>query len=848
MEVANLHLEFLPTEYAKKVWTDRYLQSENDEVFKRVAKAVASKDKKLGLTTEEQEAEFLNLFERGLFIGGGRHLCNMGGTGNNMPGNCFALPIEDSREGIYKTLFEMAEIESKGGGVGVNFAKLRPKGAEVKGSKGKSSGPCAFIDLYNASISTISQGGCLAKGTKLSTTNGEISIEKLANSDNFKLLIDGEEFESSAWYSGDKECVTLYFNNERQLTCTLDHPIFTISGVLPAEKCLDKVCYTNDGNAVVYYIEQAGILPTYDFEEKINNFGYANSIKVHNSRRGALIAILDVSHPDIEEFIHAKEDKNRWNNLNISVGIYDEFMEAVYNNDNWNLTFNGKVYKTVKAIDLWNQICESAARSGEPGVLFLDTINKDSQLGDAIINTTNPCGEVPLLPYSACNLGSLILPNFFINGKLDKKLLASTIRLSVLYLDNLLDVSVWPLAKISETVLDYRILGLGVIGLADLLFLEKIPYGDNFDCLNYVNDLISFIYSTALQTSEELASELGPFPKYDSEIMGYAPRRNAQLMAMAPTGTISALYGASWGIEPYFSQTMIRDERIGKDVVTYQVLDKYMQEYKELPEYVRFAVGDSNRLTVIDHLAVLKVIAGNIDGAVSKTCNLPKGSTYEDVDRVYKYMFNNNIKGGTVYVEGSREVEAVKSVANNFDMGEDEDDIDDCIELVDLIAEPRPRPEVIEGCTYKVKYCFDKPSIYVTINNYEEEPFEIFFSTKDSVIQEWLDMLARTITALFRRGISCDFLVKDFMQYSSSQCGGRFRGKYIQSASAAIGMVLKEHLRSLGIMPKDVDVEGIKKMAKEDSFGLVCPECFERTLVKQGGCSSCLSCGFSKCE
>ena len=575
MEVANLHLEFLPTEYAKKVWTDRYLQSENDEVFKRVAKAVASKDKKLGLTTEEQEAEFLNLFERGLFIGGGRHLCNMGGTGNNMPGNCFALPIEDSREGIYKTLFEMAEIESKGGGVGVNFAKLRPKGAEVKGSKGKSSGPCAFIDLYNASISTISQGGCLAKGTKLSTTNGEISIEKLANSDNFKLLIDGEEFESSAWYSGDKECVTLYFNNERQLTCTLDHPIFTISGVLPAEKCLDKVCYTNDGNAAVYYIEQAGILPTYDFEEKINNFGFANSIKVHNSRRGALIAILDVSHPDIEEFIHAKEDKNRWNNLNISVGIYDEFMEAVYNNDNWNLTFNGKVYKTVKAIDLWNQICESAARSGEPGVLFLDTINKDSQLGDAIINTTNPCGEVPLLPYSACNLGSLILPNFFINGKLDKKLLASTIRLSVLYLDNLLDVSVWPLAKISETVLDYRILGLGVIGLADLLFLEKIPYGDNFDCLNYVNDLISFIYSTALQTSEELASELGPFPKYDSEIMGYAPRRNAQLMAMAPTGTISALYGASWGIEPYFSQTMIRDERIGKDVVTYQVLDKY---------------------------------------------------------------------------------------------------------------------------------------------------------------------------------------------------------------------------------------------------------------------------------
>jgi ribonucleotide reductase alpha subunit len=846
MEVANLHLEFLPTEYAKKVWTDRYLQSENDEVFKRVAKAVASKDKKLSLTTEEQEAEFLNLFERGLFIGGGRHLCNMGGTGNNMPGNCFALPIKDSREGIYKTLFEMAEIESKGGGVGVNFTSLRPRGAEVKGSKGFASGPCSFIDLYNASISTISQGG---------------------------------------------------------------------------------------------------------------------------SRRGALIAILDISHPDIEEFIHAKKDKNRWNNLNISVAISDAFMYAVYEDAEWDLVFDGTVYKTIKANDLWNQICESAAASGEPGVLFLDTINRYSNLGDVLIEATNPCftgdmrlltnlgerpldrlvgmknvygiskdnyeypiivepsglrecirlnltngrvleltpehiiyttdgkmeakdtlgrqldavdevsvesieaigeqevfnfsepvnhvgyingclvsncGELPLLPYGACNLGSLILPNFIVDGKLDTNLLKHSIRMAVLYLDNLLDVSVWPLDKIRETVLDYRILGLGVIGLADLLFLEKMPYGDNADCLNYVSDLISFIYSTALQTSEELAKELGPFPKYNPDVMGYHPRRNAQLMAMAPTGTISALYGASWGIEPYFSQTMIRDERIGKDIVSYQILDKYMKDHTELPDYARFAVGDSNRLSVADHLAVLKEVANHIDGAVSKTVNMPRGSTSDDVDMVYRYMFNNDIKGGTVYVEGSRELEAVKAVSDTID--EDEDDIDDCIELVDLIAEPRPRPEVIEGCTYKVKYCFDKPSIYVTINNYEEEPFEIFFSTKDSVIQEWLDMLARTITALFRRGISCDFLVKDFMQYSSSQCGGRFRGKYIQSASAAIGMVLKEHLRSLGIMPKDVDVEGIKKMAKEDSFGLVCPECFERTLVKQGGCSSCLSCGFSKCE
>lgn len=1274
MEVADLHLDFLPTEYSKKIWADRYLQSDNDDVFKRVAKVVASKETKLGLTRKEQEKEFLSLFENNLFIGGGRHLCNMGGTGNNMPGNCFVLPIEDSREGIYKTLFEMAEIESKGGGVGVNFSKLRPRNDIVHGSKGKSSGPCSFIDLYNVSISTISQGGCFSGSTLILTNYGLVRVDEIVNSnkeflvythlgwkkvtskfnngindiykvtsehgytvevtknhkfqtydkegnfllkelkdltvgDNIVLLLGdisntnyvdlntnveerhsimstttkditlpsvlderlayfigvylangsninneyanngkgvhlaipddrpellnsiikvtedlfgetpkvgkgggklkivslfsvqlsdylaingfrkngsinafvpksifisprsvieafiGGYFSCDGSNKGSKGGLTItsisynliiemqrlllslgipsrihlsdrtldgwntlyslsvngkrymkrYAEFLRKYTCKVfdkeistknrcfnwDFSIFnrfkSIKGLdrvvsnnssstsaTVIEFLLDKVSNHNDreylsvlSNCVPTKIESIIKIDnedTYDLEVEDVHLLSGNGFYTSNSRRGALMALLDVNHPDIEEFIHAKEDNNRWTNLNISVAISDKFMDAVYRDAEWDLTFNDKVYKTVKANDLWNQICNSAAKSGEPGVIFIDTINRNSQLGGAIISATNPCfagsnqlltsngrrsfeslvgkgifyiispndnneypakvepagikrcirlelsngqildltpeheiytddgkieaqfalgkelvsddeevivdniidigeqevydfsepvhhvgyvngcvvsncGELPLLPYGACNLGSLILPNFMgTNGVLNKDLLSHAVRMAVLYLDNLLDVSVWPLEKIKETVLDYRVLGIGVIGLADLLFLEGIPYGNNYKCIDYVRDLIAFIYNEARMTSEELAKELGPFPKYDKDKMKYAPRRNAQLMAMAPTGTISALYGASWGIEPYFSQTMIRDERIGKDVVSYQVLDKYMRNHDCLPNYARFAVGNTNLLSVDDHLAVLKVVANNIDNAVSKTVNLPKGSTSDDVDRVYKYMFDNNIKGGTVYVEGSRELEAVKVTDTSEDNMDDEDDIDDYIELVDLIAEPKPRPEAIEGVTYRVKYCYDKPSIYITINNFEEEPFEIFFSTKDSAIQEWLDMLARTITALFRRGISCDFLVKDFMQYSSSQCGGRFRGKYIQSASAAIGMVLKEHLRLLGLMPRDADEEGIRKMAKEDLYGLMCPECFERTLVKQGGCSSCLSCGFSKCE
>lgn len=842
-------LDFLPTDYAKKVWADRYLQFENDNVFDRVASSVASAKVGLGLDEMEQYRSFLDMFNGGYGIGGGRHLCNIGGTGNNMPGNCFVLPVEDSREGIYKTLFEMAEIESKGGGVGINFSTLRPKGDIVHGSRGISSGPVAFIDLYNTSISTISQGG---------------------------------------------------------------------------------------------------------------------------SRRGALIAILDVSHPDIEEFISAKKDTQRWNNLNISVAITDAFMQAVETDSDWNLEFNGKVYRAVSAKGLWSKICECAATSGEPGVLFLDTINRKSPLGDAYIYATNPCftgrmqlltshgrrsfeslsgkgtfylisndnyeypatvtpsglqecvrldlsngqdiectpnhilytkngpmeahlclgqtlesdegvivtgitsigiqetydfsepvnhvgyvngclvsncGEIPLVAYGACNLGSLILPNFYQDGRLNKELLEKYVSLMVLYLDNLLDIANWPLDKIKEKVDKYRILGIGVIGLADLLFLEGIPYGNNKRCINYVTKLFTLIKNAAVKASERLAEERGCFPAYDSNKMDYPPRRNAQLLACAPTGTISALYGASWGIEPYYSQSMIRNERLGKDTVTYQVLDKHIEKYGELPNYARFAIGD-NAITVDDHLAVLAAISNIVDGAVSKTVNLPRGSGVSDVDKAYRFMYHNGIKGGTIYVEGSREVEAVTSVeavGSNLEDEYDETD-DDVIEFIDLIAEPKARPDMLEGRTYRVKPSFESDSIYITINDSEDAPFEIFFSTKDSMTQEWLDMLGLTITALFRRGISCDFLVSDFMRYTSSQSGGRYKGKFISSSAAAIGMVLKDHLQGLGLMPKDSNEEGIKRIAKGEEYGQKCPNCGEMTYVKASSCASCYSCGFSKCE
>lgn len=842
-------LDFLPTDYAKKVWADRYLQDENDNVFVRVANAVSSDKIGLGLNKKEQYEAFLDMFREGYGIGGGRHLCNIGGTGNNMPGNCFVLPIEDSREGIYKTLFEMAEIESKGGGVGINFSKLRPRDDEVKGSRGKASGPCPFIDLYDTSISTISQGGCLADTTKMLTSIGEIEISELSKIGEFNLVVDEIEYPSTAWYSGDKECVSLYFSNGENLICTPDHPISTISGFIPAEKCLDKVCYTKDGTSVVYLIENAGVHPTYDFEENANHCGIANSIVVHNSRRGALIAILDVSHPDIEEFISAKKESTRWNNLNISVAITDSFVQAVEVNSDWNLEFNGKVYKTISAKELWNKICECAATSGEPGVLFLDTINRKSPLGDEYIYATNPCGEVPLISYGACNLGSLILPNFFQDGKLNKELLEKYVSLMVLYLDNLLDIADWPLDKIKEKVDKYRILGIGVIGLADLLFLEGIPYGNNKRCLTYVKKLFTTINNAAVKASERLAGERGSFPAYDPAKMNYPARRNAQLLACAPTGTISALYGASWGIEPYYSQSMIRNERLGKDIVSYQILDKHIEKYGELPSYVRFAVGD-NALTVDDHLAVLAAISQVVDGAVSNTCNLPRGSTASDVDKAYRYMYHNGIKGGTIYVEGSREVEAVTSVeVVDSSLEDDYDDTDDdVIEFIDLIAEPKARPDMLEGRTYRVKPSFEAESIYITINDSEDAPFEIFFSTKDSMTQEWLDMLGLTITALFRRGISCDFLVSDFMRYTSSQSGGRYKGKFISSSAAAIGMVLKDHLQGLGLMPKDSNKEGIERIAKGEEYGQKCPQCGEMTYVKTSSCASCYSCGYSKCE
>jgi ribonucleoside-diphosphate reductase alpha chain len=1033
---------YFTTDYQKKIFYDRYSQTKLDgtketieDTFERIS--LGNKDVYTMLINKE-------------FIPAGRILSNVGGTGNNMIGNCNTVPLlEDSLDAIMKCQSDTVKVYAKGGGVGTNFSKLRPKDAPVQGAEHGSSGACSFIDAHEGYAETIRQGG---------------------------------------------------------------------------------------------------------------------------SRRAAKMSILNVEHPDILEFIHAKTDHKRWTNTNVSVGISDKFMDAVAYDNDWDLVFEGKVYETISATKLWNEICECAWKSGEPGIVFLDTINNRFPLrykyeiqetnpcqpadtlvwdvdrlryitdqnaeswrswktgvldivelstntglkikctpnheiilkdgtkcearycqnkelmqpkdweeltvgsygifvqasevirgflfGDGFIcgkrqgisvklnpdkepevatmledfgfhrqdsgayymnrkdveakinidfleypvwsrnlpedvlvgqpysflrglyaangscnkhgqislKTTNPklaehiqiilgsmnihasicenkaavvhwqngdyiskksyniqtpnsyaelfqnkigffakakknnikksirnsvrifvtsiqplgreevwdyqmnvpphynycqgsvlanCGEQPLVPYGQCLLGSIVLPSFvntsekYFDGSQFKK----TVRVAVRYMDSLIDIATFPIPEIEEVTKNTRPIGLGVTGLADMLFLMKLPYGNHSKTLEWLEELMLMMYSTAKEESEKLAQEKGAFPDYDYDKADFPARRNSTLLSFAPTGTISGLVGCSYGIEPHFSPLVVRNEDLGRDVVSNPIIDKYMTDNNltKFPEWARFVGGTEEKysLTVEDHLEVLKIIANNCDSAVSKTVNLPKDAAVEDVSKIYAYCWKNGIKGITVYRDGCREDQPVSW---NVEELEDELDEDDLIEVIDYVANPKHRPDVVEGRTYKVKFSPTEPSMYICINDLEDSPLEIFFKVNNSMHQEYLDGLSRAITSLWRRGIPAEHLFNEFCEYVSPNAGSWYEirhGKkvYLKSILHAIGLTVQKHFHLLGYDDYKADEKVLDKKVNADytPMGEECPECHEYCLVPMEGCMTCQSCGYSRC-
>jgi ribonucleoside-diphosphate reductase alpha chain len=391
----------------------------------------------------------------------------------------------------------------------------------------------------------------------------------------------------------------------------------------------------------------------------------AETIECGGARRSATIAIIDISHPEVEEFIDSKLKHGRLKNFNISVAINNEFLEAVERDADWDLKFGLKVYKTVKARELWKRILNNIVKSAEPGILNYSKLIKDNGYYFQPIIATNPCGELPLPAYGSCDLGSLVLPKFVEAGKTNWEELQRVIHLAVRFLDNVIDLTTFPIKQMQDVAERGRRVGLGVMGLADYLFAKKIRYGSQ-QAMEEIEYLFRFIRDEAYTASMDLAVQKGAFPKFDPVDYGKASFikklpaglrrgikkngiRNSALLTCPPTGTTSMLAGVSSGIEPLFSKAHIRKDRIGDRVIIHPMYEEFIKNGEEVPSWF----VDAHDLTPEQHFETQAVIQKYVDGSISKTINLPSGTKVEQIAE-WMQEFAYDLKGVTMYVDKSR--------------------------------------------------------------------------------------------------------------------------------------------------------------------------------------------------
>ena len=596
------------------------------------------------------------------------------------------------------------------------------------------------------------------------------------------------------------------------------------------------------------------------------------------SRRGAMMATMRCDHPDIEDFITAKSDAARLRMFNVSVLVTDPFMEAVKANGSWDLVFDGKVYQTVKARDLWNKIMRSTYDYAEPGVIFIDRINKANNLGYCeTIAATNPCGEQPLPPYGACLLGSINLARlvkdpFEAGADLDVDGLSKLVATAVRMMDNVVDASEFPLLQQAQEAQAKRRIGLGVTGLADALLMTGLRYGSD-EAARQTDRWLHAIARAAYLASVELAKEKGAFPLFDAdpflasdammqmdedvrdEIRTHGIR-NALLTSIAPTGTISLYAGnVSSGIEPVFAYAYTRKvlqkdgTRTEEEVVDYAVQmwrDKYGEA--DLPDYF----VNAQTLAPLDHVKMQAAAQKWIDSSISKTINCPEDISFDDFQDVYMQAYETGCKGCTTYrpndVTGS-----VLSVSESSEAAPEADQGADVI----YMAEPLDRPQALEGNTYKLKWPDSEHAIYVTVNdviiNDHRRPFEVFINSKNMEHFAWTVALTRMISAVFRRGGDVSFVVEELKAVFDPRGGAWVQGKYIPSILAAIGGVLEQHMIAIGFLEgegmglKEDPKAGQQVVNLNENRGKACPSCGQFDMQMVEGCMTCRSCGHSKC-
>ena len=594
------------------------------------------------------------------------------------------------------------------------------------------------------------------------------------------------------------------------------------------------------------------------------------------SRRGAMMATLRCDHPDIEDFIAAKSDPARLRMFNVSVLVTDPFMAAVKADGDWDLVFEGQIYKTLSARKLWDQIMQSTYEFAEPGVIFIDRINQANNLSYCeTIAATNPCGEQPLPPYGACLLGSINLARlveapFERGAQLSAAALQDLVATAVRMMDNVVDASNFPLEAQALEARNKRRIGLGVTGLADALLMLGLRYGSEA-AARQTEDWLHAIARAAYLASVQLAKEKGAFPLFEAgpylasgamqgmdedvraEIATHGIR-NALLTSIAPTGTISLYAGnVSSGIEPVFAYAYRRKvlqkdgSRSEEEVVDYAVQmwrDKFGDA--DLPDYF----VNAQTLAPKDHVKMQAAAQKWVDSSISKTINCPEDISFEAFKEVYSAAYESGCKGCTTY----RPNAVTGSVLSVSESSETTPETDQGAEVI-YMSEPLDRPQALEGQTYKLKWPDSEHAIYLTVNdvvvNGHRRPFEVFINSKNMEHFAWTVALTRMISAVFRRGGDVSFVVEELKAVFDPRGGAWIKGKYISSILAAIGGVLETHMVAIGFL--EGEGLGLKQdpqavmPAGASGKGKACSSCGQYDLRMVEGCMTCASCGYSKC-
>ncbi len=612
-------------------------------------------------------------------------------------------------------------------------------------------------------------------------------------------------------------------------------------------------------------------------------------------RDGANMAVMDVHHPDILEFIECKQEEGQIHNFNISVGVSDEFMNAVKNGTSYELRDpeSGEVVDKIEASLVFDKVIEGAWRNGEPGVIFLDKVNADNPtLNIGKMTATNPCGEQPLLPYESCNLGSINLTKFVIEDSdvksLDWDRLKEVVHVSTRFLDNVIDANVYSVDKIENMTKSTRKIGLGVMGFADMLVQLNVPY-DSEEGLSLGRKLMKFIRSESDEMSKTLASERGVFPafegsKYDSTD-GFEVR-NACRLTVAPTGTISMIAGCSSGIEPLFALCYHKHNILGGESLLYvdkgfekvakeggfysQELLNYLadggslQERDDVPDWAKRLFVTSSDISPEMHVRMQAVFQESVDSAISKTINFPNSASDDDVRSAYLLAWELSCKGITVYRAGSRDAEVLTAGKEKDSSEENNVESTDNINLKSEMLTERQRPKVLSGVTERVRTAHG--NLFVTINyNEEGKPFEVFASLgkAGSTESAQLEAITRLTTMSLRAGVEPSQIIQHLQGITDEPIWDK--GSLVRSTPDAVAQVLSRHLlknnsidvntssdvEQLGLFVGDSTEEVIKESESSEEVlvkKLACPDCSIGVLVHQEGCLRCADCGYNKCE